>query len=149
MSRDDGGVEARRAFAVVRASGEFDGVPLGFLDPADEDERALLIRAEHPELALAIERGDEEIEVDGRAINPRLHLAIHEIVANQLWEDDPPEAWQTARRLLDAGYGRHEILHMLGSAVATTLWLTLEERGSGGSEAYVDALERLPASREQ
>jgi Domain of unknown function (DUF1841) len=149
LSRDDGGAEVRRVFAVPKASGDFDGIELGFLDPADEDERALLIRAEHPELALAIERGDEEIEIDGQAMNPHLHLTIHEIVATQLWQDDPPEVWQTGRRLLDAGYERHEILHMLGSAVATTLWAVLEESRPYASEAYVRALHLLPASWEQ
>jgi len=38
---------------------------------------------------------------------------MQEVVATQLWEDSPPEAWGTARRLLKAGYERHEILHML------------------------------------
>jgi hypothetical protein len=92
---------------------------LAFLDPANEGERIVLIRAEHPELAEAIDRGEEEIEIDGQVMNPRLHLTIHEIVATQLWDNDPPEVWQTARRLLDAGYERHEIPHMLGSALAT------------------------------
>jgi hypothetical protein len=148
VSRDDSGVEARRAFAVPTASGDFDGIELGFLDPGDDDERALLIRAEHPDMALALERGDEEIEIEGQSMSPRLHLAIHEIVAKQLWQDDPPEVWQTACRLLDAGYERHEILHMLGSAMAATIWTVLEESSPRGSEAYVRALHLLPASWE-
>ncbi|MDQ3353508.1 MAG: hypothetical protein M3507_03310, partial [Actinomycetota bacterium] len=32
-------------------SGWFDGIDLSLLDPGDEDERAILIRADHPELA--------------------------------------------------------------------------------------------------
>src|SRR5258708_21953566 len=122
MSRKGGDDEARRAFAVPALHGTFDGLELASLDPADEDDRALLIRAEHPELASAIERGDGEIEVDGQSLDPRLHLAIHEIVAAQLWEDNPVEVWQTAPRLLGSGYERHEILHMLGSALATRVW---------------------------
>jgi hypothetical protein len=141
--------EARLAFAAQPRRGSFDGIDLDLLDPADEDERALLIRAEHPELADAIKRGDEEIELDGQAVNPRLHLTIHEILAKQLWENDPPEVWRTARRLLDAGYERHEILHMLGSALAPTLWALLHERGPTGTEGYVRALELLPASWEE
>jgi hypothetical protein len=42
-------------------------------------------------------------------VNPVLHIAMHEIVANQLWANDPPEMWETAVRLLDAGYERHEV----------------------------------------
>jgi hypothetical protein len=51
-------------------------------------------------------------------MNPRRHLTMHEVVATQLWEDSPPEAWGTARRLLKAGYERHEILHMLSRPVS-------------------------------
>jgi|SRR5450755_1181153 hypothetical protein len=29
----------------------------------------------------------------------RLHLAMHEIIATHLWDDDPPEAWGAAARL--------------------------------------------------
>ena len=84
MSREGRDDQARRAFAVRAARATFDGLELTSLDPDDEDERALLIRAEHPELAAAIKRGDEEIEVDGQSMNPRLHLTIHEIIAKQL-----------------------------------------------------------------
>jgi hypothetical protein len=122
---------------------------LAFLDPANEDERTVLIRAEHPELAEAIDRGEEQIEIDGQVMNPRLHLTIHEIVATQLWDNDPPEVWQTARRLLDAGYERHEILHMLGSALATRVWAVLQERSGDDLQSYVRALRGLPASWEE
>lgn len=141
--------EARRAFAAPLVHGTFDDLDLALLDPADEDQRSLLIRAEHPELAEAIERGDEEIEVDGQAMSPRLHLMIHEVIAKQLWEDDPPEVWQTAHRLLDAGYERHEILHMLGAALAPRLLEVLHEGGATDPEDYVRALQLLPASWEQ
>jgi hypothetical protein len=50
-------------------------------------------------------------------MNPRLHLIMHEI-ATQIWDDLPPEVWDIAVRLLEAGYGRHEILHMLGRLVS-------------------------------
>jgi hypothetical protein len=144
--RDD---EARLAFAAPAAHGAFDDIDLALLDPADEDQRALLIRAEHPDLTEAIERGDEEIEIDGQAINPRLHLTIHEVLAKQLWENDPPEVWQTARRLLDAGYERHEILHMIGSALVPRLWELLHESAPADSEGYLRALQLLPATWEQ
>jgi hypothetical protein len=31
--------------------------------------------------------------VGGETVNPRLHVAMHRVVANQLLADDPPEAW--------------------------------------------------------
>src|SRR5437763_2719173 len=102
MSGDD-----RRSFAMPRATGEFDGIDLALLDPNDEDDRRVLILAEHPELHGAIEAGLTEVHMQGRTINPASHVAIHEIAANQPSADDPPEVWETATRLLASGYDRH------------------------------------------
>jgi hypothetical protein len=31
-------------------------------------------------------------------------MAMHQVVANQLLADDPPETWQTVQRLAGLGY---------------------------------------------
>jgi hypothetical protein len=138
--------EERCHFAAPPAHGVFDHVDLALLDPADPDERRFLIRAEHPELAGALEREGDEVEVG--EMNPRLHLTIHELIATQLWENDPPEVWQTAKRLIAAGYERHEILHMLGSALSAGIWNVLSERRPDSWDRYLHALDALPASWE-
>lgn len=147
---DDAGPEdeERRRFAVPPARGTLGDVDLWLLDPADPDDRGALVLAEHPELAEAIERGDEETVVGGEPVNPRLQLALHEIVASQLWDGDPPEAWQTAQRLLAAGYERHEILHMLASVVAREVFDVLAEGRAVDPAGYVRALAGLPESWE-
>lgn len=61
-------------------------------------------------------------------MNPHLHLAIHEVVANQLWDEEPPETWQTARRLDLLGYERHEVFHMIGSVVAAEIWQIMHDQ---------------------
>jgi hypothetical protein len=61
-------------------------------------------------------------------MNPRLHVAMHEIVANQLWNGDPPEVWETAERLQGLGYERHEILHMLAGVAGENIWQMLAEK---------------------
>ncbi len=95
---------------------------LTFEHLSDRDVRSVVIRHEHPEFEQALKEGRREIEgVDG-SMNLRLHLAMHEIVAAQLWDDSPPEVWDTAARLWDAGYERHEILHMLGRLVSDQVW---------------------------
>ena len=43
---------------------------------------------------------------------------IHEIVATQIMDDDPPEVFETASRLIALGRDPHEVLHMLGSTLA-------------------------------
>jgi hypothetical protein len=60
---------------------------LSLLDPLDPDERAIMIGLAHPQLGDAIGDGAEEVRVGGATMSPRLHLAIHEVVAQQLIDD--------------------------------------------------------------
>ena len=138
--------EARRQFACPPAHGHYRDIELEYLDPDDPDERRMLLEAEHPELHRALRRRDDEVVVDGRPISPRLHIAMHEIVANQLWDDDPPETWATAQRLTALGYERHEVLHMLGSVVAREMWNVLDSSAASDPARYVAALGELPES---
>jgi hypothetical protein len=139
----------RRRFGVRRSGGEVMGIALGHLDPDNEDARYFLILAEHPELAKAIEDGQEEVELHGQIVSPTLHLTMHEVVAHQLWEDDPPQTWETAKRLMGLGYGRHDVLHMLGSVVSAAVWDAVNEDREFDPSAFVADLERLPESWEQ
>jgi len=116
------------------------------LDPEDPDERAALIRLAHPDLDDAIEDGSETVIVGGEEMNPRLHLTIHEVVATQIVDDDPPEAFQTAERLLALGRDHHEVLHMLGFCVSTQLWAAMHEQRPYSRDDHVRALAALPGS---
>jgi hypothetical protein len=111
------------------------------LDPGDPDERRLLIEGEHPQYHGALGDPAFDGEIDG--VNPRLHIAIHEVVANQLWEDDPAEAWGAAKRLHDAGVDRHDVLHQLGSVVAAHLRGALTHRQAVDPAAYRQGLDAL------
>jgi hypothetical protein len=139
-------VEARRRFVCPPRHGRYEGIELAWLEPSDADDRRVLIEAEHPELHKALRRGDEEIVLHGQPMSPRLHITMHEIVANQLWDDDPPEAWRTILRLQGLGYERHEILHMLCSVVAKEVW-AIQALGRPADPArYAAALGELPES---
>lgn len=145
MGMDD---EARRAFAAPPASGKFDEIDLAMLDPSDPDQRRLLIIAEHPELAAAIAAAQRELHVHGETMSPELHIAMHEIVTNQLWDDDPPEVWQTAKRLVADGYDRHEVLHMLASVVSDHTYDMLTNAKPFDAAKMRGELEQLPTSWE-
>jgi hypothetical protein len=119
---------------------------LTLLDRLDPDERALLIRLAHPEFDDAIERGDDEAVVGGAPINPSLHVTIHEIVAAQVIDGDPPEAFETAQRLLALGRDPHEVLHMLGSAMVPQLWAATHAAQAYSRIEHVKALAALPGS---
>lgn len=118
-------------------------------DLADPDARSLVIRHEHPEFEEALGAGLDEIDLGYGAINPRLHLAMHEIVATQLWDGDPPEVWETAVGLRDAGYERQEILHMLGRPVANQVWAALHDAQPYDRERHIAELRALPGTWER
>ena len=84
------------------------------LDAADADDRAELIRLAHPELAAAIDLGEEVVVSGGEAVNPRLHLLMHQVVAERLLHDDPPEEWLAFEALLEHGVDAHEAQHAIG-----------------------------------
>lgn len=120
---------------------------LDLLDSADPDERSLLLRLAHPDLDEAIEEGEDTVVVvGGEPISPRLHLAIHEVVATQIIDDDPPEAFQAAERLLALGRDHHEVLHMLGFCISGQLWSALHDRREYDRDAHLRALAALPGS---
>ena len=126
-------------------TGTFDDVDLEFVDPGDENDRWVLVAAEHPDLHAAVDAGEREIAVDGQIINPALHLGLHEAVAKQVWDDEPPEVGLTAQRLTALGYDRHEVLHMLMSAISDQSWHAL--RGEDPDErAFAARLAALPRS---
>jgi hypothetical protein len=145
MSREED-ADARRRFACPHRRGRFEGLELELLDPGDPDDRRVLIEAEHPELRKALRRGDDEILLHGQPMSPRLHITFHEIVANQLWNDDPPDVWRTVLRLSELGHERHEILHMLCSVVAREVWTVQTLGRPGDPDRYAAALDELPDS---
>ena len=130
---------ARRTFAVGGPLIVDDGELT--LDPADPDQRALAIRHEHPEYVAALAEPFGDGLVDG--VNPRLHLALHEIVANQLWDGEPAEAWPAALRLVAAGVDRHDVLHALADVAARHVWRAVQERRPYDAAAYAADLDAL------
>ena len=115
-------------------------------DVQSADDRALLIRAQHPALAAAIDDDVDEVLQDGEPMSPGLHLTLHEIVLNQLVEDDPPAVRRTARRLERQGHDRHEIVHMIAGGVTTELWSALHDHAPADVDRYIAYLDGLPAS---
>lgn len=125
--------------------GWHDGIDLSSLDPEDEGDREALILAEHPDMAAGLGEGPDSVVGEP---NLKLHLAVHRVVASQIWNDDPPETWATARRLSALRYDRHEVLHMVGSAVAEQLYFALAPEATFDHGGFVAALDALPGSWE-
>ncbi|MFF1820563.1 DUF1841 family protein [Kribbella sp. NPDC058245] len=131
----------RRLFAMPYVDAQIGDEDFVGLDPDSEDERSLLIQGEHPEYQDALADPGFKGEVDGA--NPRLHIAIHEVVANQLWNNDPPEVWETARKLRDRGEDRHDILHAIGALVVEHIHAGLVGREHFDIDRYRAKLDQL------
>ncbi|MGH9111869.1 MAG: YecA family protein, partial [Acidimicrobiales bacterium] len=67
-----------------------------------------------------------------------------EIVANQIFADDPTEVWSTAQRLLALGCDRERVFHDITTAFAPVMQVALERGEAFDPAAYADALARLP-----
>jgi hypothetical protein len=119
----DGDLEAlpRRAFAFPLLEGWHSGTDLSSLDPADPRDRRALLAADHATPATG---------GVGR------HIERHLVLADRLWRDNPPELWEAAQRLLDAGQDRHLVLHALMAVLDHT---------SGDETALVAVLRELDA----
>jgi hypothetical protein len=117
----DGDLEAlpRRAFAFGVLEGWHSGTDLSSLDPADSRDRRTLLAADH---ATPAPGGV------GR------HIERHLVLADRLWRGDPPELWEAAQRLLDAGQDRHLVLHAL---------MAVLEHTSGDEAALIAVLREL------
>lgn len=131
----------RRTFVMPHRDATVDGEVYDRLDPADPDERSLLIRGEHPEFHDHLADTSWRGETDG--MNPRFHLTMHEVIANQLWADEPPEAWQAAKRLRARGMERHDVLHELSRVMAEHMQPTLVRGEPFDEQAYRRALTGL------
>jgi hypothetical protein len=130
----------RRMFAIPAVGARIGSEEFPFLDPSDPDDRGMFIEGEHPEYHAALADSDSDT-VDG--VNPRLHVTVHEIVANQLWDDEPPEVWQAARRLSATGMDRHDVLHAIGEVLVQHLHGVLSGQGPTDPARYVQAVDEL------
>ncbi len=133
----------RRSWAIPPGHGTYRGLDLELLDPDDEDERTFLLEAQHLELEEALQRS-EEVTVGGEPTNPRLHITMHQVVANQLLADEPPETWRTVQRLAGLGYDWHNIMHMIAGLVVEDVHRAMTEQRPFDPEDYARRLDELP-----
>jgi Domain of unknown function (DUF1841) len=119
------------------------GTRPGTTRPSDEGELTFLIEAQHTELEDAL-RSDEEMIVGGEPFSPRLHVAMHQVVACQLLADDPPATWQAVQRLVGLGYDWHNIMHMIAAVVSDDLYHAMKEHRQFDPGDYARRLNELP-----
>jgi hypothetical protein len=124
--------------------GTYRGIDLDYLDPSDEDELGILIEAVHADWGDAI-HSDRLVAVGDHMANPRLHVALHQVVANQLLADEPRDTWQTVQRLAGLGYDWHNIMHMIARIVSDNVYGALTDGRRFDPADYARRLSELPA----
>ena len=122
--------------------GTYQGLDLELLNPDDEDERGFLLEAQHLEMAGALERHEEITTASGEPMNPRLHVTLHGVVANQLPADDPPETWQAVQRLAGLGYDWHNVMHMIMELVSEDFYRVMAEKRQFDRADYLRQFDR-------
>lgn len=105
----------------------FDDLPR-WADPDDPDERGRLLIG----------------RIDPDQPGATLQNTVREVIANQIADDDPPQVWSTARRLLAAGLDRESVLRQLALCFTPTLMAALDDDTPLEEADYLAALERLP-----
>lgn len=107
----------------------FGEVPTG-VDPEDPAHRAMLLTQAH---------GSEDDEEAGR-----LRTVLQEMLAGQILDDDPPQVWQTAKRLLADGLDSRTALTQLAMAFTPVLLDAVAGDKELDGASYLAGLERLP-----
>ena len=70
-----------------------------------------------------------------------------EVVENQIRDSDPPETWQTLRRLTKEGFSRKEAVELIGTVVLHELYNVLKQNENFDRKRLVAALRQLPIRR--
>ena len=134
----------RRSWAVPLGHGSYQDLDLELLDRDDEAERGFLLEAQHLDMAEALERHEEMTGADGEPFNPTLHVTLHQVIANQILADDPPETWQTVQRLAGLGYDWHNVMHLIMGPATEAVWNALAQKRPFDRADYLRRLDELP-----
>ncbi|MFC4085077.1 hypothetical protein [Amycolatopsis samaneae] len=125
----------RRMFAVPSLSTVIGDEEVD-LEPTDPEQRRLLVIGEHPEY-------HESLASDTFDGAPRVRLELKTALVDQLWENEPPEAWAAASRLRENGLEREEILDQLVDVLAGQLQETGPDRLDYDVDGYRKALDQV------
>ena len=113
-----------------------------------EGEEAVLadILKQHPQYSDIWERAaalnaSEEVIRDGA--NPFAHIAIHQMIANQIANHEPPQTAETLEALMQAGYTRHEAIHAIGGILAEEIYEILRDKCPFDEAGHVQSLREL------
>lgn len=77
-------------------------------------------------------------------VNPRIKMAVIEVVNTQVESNDPPETGLTLTRLINDGYTPSDAKDLIGCVVLSEVFDVMKNEEVFDPERYVAALNRLP-----
>ena len=120
-------------------------------DPDDPDDRDALISLQFSAQQAGGDDGEDDAyggdgtdDDEDKDSPDQLRAAFRSAVANQIANDDPPDVWATAQRLLAMGLDREMVLGELVMAMIPQFQAALDSEGPYDLDAYRAALASLP-----
>lgn len=118
-----------------------DGGAFEVRDPGQADMADMqAIATEHPELSDALARGEHMVDEEGKEFSPMLHVTIHQIIRNQVRQDDPPGIRDIFETLLQCTGDRHAAEHEIGGVLVGHLHVLLHDREAFNAAQYLTDL---------
>jgi hypothetical protein len=97
-----------------------------------------------PVTAAFLDEADDDREPDEAGGVVAARLAFRDAIGQQIVNDDPPQVWRTAQRLLGEGMTPSDAWHQLVLAFASGVVAEAGELARFDRDGYVAALDRLP-----
>jgi hypothetical protein len=115
------------------------------LEPLEAQIAAVI--TDHPEYVPLLESGEdalkEEFLPESGRVNPFMHMALHQVLREQVATDRPPGIAQQHRRLTKKLKDSHAAEHAMAGVLAEMMWEMLTLRREADMSAYLERLRRL------
>jgi len=123
----------------IAKTGELDVLPKA-------DRRVAKIMLEHQDeyftqFEMADLTHEHDFDPDSEE-NPFLHIALHQVVENQMEDRDPIEVFQFYNSLRKKKVSRHEIIHLIAMMLAPLVFSVIQQKREFDLETYVSLLRK-------
>lgn len=115
-------------------------------DLDEEDARIADIMDQHPEFDEVWplrEMSAQPQEVNGSIVNPFVHTMLHLVIEKQIEVENPPEAAETLKNLLEQGLDRHDAIHRIAAVYADLYFRNFRKGAAFEETIYLEQLARL------
>lgn len=114
------------------------------LSVSPEEKKLIDLLSEHQEFARYWRDPkrylDYQFDPDFDEVDPFFHILIHEVVDEQITNDEPSGVRVVYGRLTEHNLDTHDVIHRMGAVFLKFLYPVLQGRGEFDSSAYIEEL---------